>query len=224
MRPLRRNTLYARIDRFKSSIGDESHRSRPLSRSPSSSQRRLPVLPGDLTPPALEVSGRRGSFSSASKKSGSCARSLMPYRLALDPLLAALPYLFLPDRHDLLEFVDERVASLERLLPVWRRYGYQQRCLPDLQPTCPVLYGDVRDRPAGHRLFRDLPHHPLRHLRVRVVLEVQHPPAVCLVAHHTAEQRDRPALVLPHVVDQPLRVEHRGRYLKQHSLPRSPAE
>src|SRR5438034_984833 len=92
----------------------------------------LPVLPGGLTPPALEVSGRRGSFSSASKKSGSCARSLMPYRLALDPLLAALPYLFLPDRHDLLEFVDERVASLERLLPVWRRYGYHQRCLPDL--------------------------------------------------------------------------------------------
>src|SRR3970040_1873255 len=68
--------------------------------------------------------------SSSPGADGSSATSLgrlAAHRLALDPDLAALPYLLLPDRDDLLEAVDQVVAGLERLLAVRRGHRADQR-------------------------------------------------------------------------------------------------
>src|SRR3970282_906383 len=68
-------------------------------------------------------------WSSSPGADGSSATSLD--RLALDPDLAALPDLLLPDRDDLLEAVDQVVTGLERLLAVRRGDGDEEGRLAD---------------------------------------------------------------------------------------------
>src|SRR3990172_7264889 len=88
--------------------------------------------------------------SSSAGGDGSSATSLgrlAAHRLALDPHLAALPDLLLPDRDDLLEAIDEVVAGLERFPAVRRGDGDERRRLADLQAAGAVLHRDVGDRP-----------------------------------------------------------------------------
>src|SRR3972149_3300348 len=77
------------------------------------------------------------------------------HRLALNPDLAALPDLLLPDGDDLLEPVDEVVTGLERLLAVRRGDGDEKRRLADLQAARAGRHRDVRDWPTGPRLPGD---------------------------------------------------------------------
>src|SRR5205085_4725967 len=82
--------------------------------------------------------------------------------LPLDPDLAALPDLPLPDRDPLLEGIDREAAGLERLAPVRAGRDHQHARLPDLQPADPVLHRDP-PAPPPHGLLPDRPHLPLRH-------------------------------------------------------------
>src|SRR3990172_4398147 len=156
--------------------------------------------------------------SSSPGADGSSATSLdrlAAQRLALDPDLAALPYLLLPDRDGLLEPVDKVVAGLERRLAVRRGDGDEKRRLADLQAARAVLHSDAGDRPAGHRLLGDLSHHPRRHLRVGVVLQVEEAAAPAVVPDDAQKHGYGAALVLAHVLDEPLRVQWTGGDLKQ---------
>src|SRR3990172_2994694 len=73
-----------------------------------------------------------GQYCSSSPGAGGSSATSLD-RLALDPDLAALPDLLLPDRDDLLESVDQVVAGLERLAAVRRGDGDEKRRLSDLQ-------------------------------------------------------------------------------------------
>src|SRR3990170_5320798 len=157
-------------------------------------------------------------WSSSPGADGSSATSLdrlAAQRLALDPDLAALPDLLLPDRHDLLEPVDQVVTGLERLPAVRRGDGDEERRLADLQAARAVLHRNVRDRPAGHRLLGELAHHARRHLRVGVVLQVEDAAAPAVVPDDAQEYGYGAALVPAHVIDEPLRVQWIGGDLKQ---------
>src|SRR5690348_7288195 len=110
----------------------------------------------------------------ASATRGASRRTLAPPTLlgtALlrpDPDLTAAEALALPDRHDLLQPVDEPVAGLERLRPVSRRHGDADARLPDRDDPRPVQHRDPADRPAPLRLRREAPHLALRHARERL--------------------------------------------------------
>ena len=78
--------------------------------------------------------------------------------LASDPDLSSLEELFLPYRNDLLDSVDAEVTSLERGLPVSRRYRNHQAGFPDLQPTEPVMDRDPGELPQVCQLRQPAAH------------------------------------------------------------------
>ena len=79
--------------------------------------------------------------------------------------------------------------------------------LADLDPADPVVDRDCPEVVALLEVGRDLRHHVLRHLGVRVVLEVEHRSAPRLAAHGAEERRDRPGALVAHLVDDRLERE-----------------
>src|SRR2546423_13985274 len=111
--------------------------------------------------------------------SGGGAADLRP---APDPLLAALVGLLLPERDALLERVDRVLARGERVLTVRGGDRDHDARLADLDSPRAVMDGDLAEVVALLEFRGDLGHHLLRHLLVRLVVEVQHGMAAGLYA------------------------------------------
>src|SRR5882724_3569397 len=102
--------------------------------------------------------------------------------MSLDPFLAVVPDLFLPDRDDLLNAVDGVVTRVKRFSAVAGRDRDEEARLADLEAPGAVHDSNAGDCEPGTDLVGDLLHLLNRHLRVGVVFEVPHAPAEVLVA------------------------------------------
>src|SRR5437867_10717261 len=91
-----------------------------------------------------------------------------------DPLAAAHPDFFLPDRNDLLEAVDGVVAGGESLSSMLRGNRYRHRRLTQLDPSHPVPDCEAVRVPPMTDLVCDLAHLSDRHLRIGLIFEVAH--------------------------------------------------
>jgi len=132
--------------------------------------------------------------------------------MIFDPDRAVVGVLLLPDRHDGLELVDRGARGLERGVSMWRAGGDDDRDLADGEVTDPVMHDEAQRRVLRLKSLRDLAHLRLRHLGVRLVLEVGHAFAAAPVADRTEEQHDAAEAGVAHrgerVVDRKWRRRH----------------
>src|SRR6266851_4350868 len=84
-------------------------------------------------------------------------------RAVVDPGLAFGVDLFLPDRHGVLQLVNQPLAGIERLTAMRRCHGNYYADLPDAQRASAVDNREVRDRPSAAGLLSEFLHLLVRH-------------------------------------------------------------
>ena len=110
----------------------------------------------------------------------------------MDPLLGPVgPDLFLPDRDDFLEGVDQPAARLERLLAVRAAHGDNHADVSEVEMTDAVDQRHVDDRPAAAGFGLQLGHFLLGHAGIRLVLERRGPALTRQLAHRPEERANR---------------------------------
>src|SRR5260370_10517593 len=120
-------------------------------------------------------------------------------RLAIRPYCSIFKVFFLPDRHRLLERVNDPPASLKRRVPVSPSHHDQHACLPDLQPPQPVDDGRSPHPKTRPRLRRQRLHLLQRHGFIGFIVQIERPPPARVVPHHAVENHRRavPLLLQP---------------------------
>src|SRR5215831_4845024 len=109
--------------------------------------------------------------------------------LQSDPDLTVLEELLLPDGHRRLEGVDGETTGVESLCSMGRGDSDHHARLADLETPDPVHESDTaHSRPALAYRRGDFAHLGCRHGRVRLVLEILHPPPAGLLPHHAREE------------------------------------
>src|SRR2546421_2077783 len=130
---------------------------------------------------------------------------LKTLRAVVDPGLAFGVDLFLPDRHRVLQLVDQPLAGVERLPPMRGRHGDHHADLSHLQGPNPVDHRDVRDRPPPAGLLREAFHLFARHRPIGLVHQCPHLLAARMLADDPLEQHQRPV----RIAADPIRNGHR---------------
>src|SRR5207249_11477568 len=99
-------------------------------------------------------------------------------RVALRPVVdPGLPFridLFLPDRHGVLQLIDQPLAGVERLSPMGRRHGDHHADLPHLKRAGTMDDRQVQNRPATASLVPEILHLLGRHRAVGLVDQRAH--------------------------------------------------
>src|SRR5438874_7229927 len=128
-------------------------------------------------------------------------------RAVVDPGLALGVNLFLPDRHRVLQFVDEPLAGVERLAAMGGRHGDHHADLSHLQGPNPVDHRDVRDRPPPAGLLREVFNLCARHRPIGIVHQCTYPLAARMLADNPLEQHQRPVRIAADPIRNGGRVE-----------------
>src|ERR1700730_13318330 len=112
-------------------------------------------------------------------------------RAVVDPGLAFGVDLFLPDRHRVLQFIDQPLAGIEGLTAVRGRHGDYHADLPHMQRAGPMHDGEVCDMPPPAGLLREVLHLLLRHRPVGLVNQRPNLLAARMLADDALEQHQR---------------------------------
>ena len=145
-----------------------------------------------------DINGLRGTMTKGGLKRNPqpvrrapAPRRRRPTLLSADPYGAAPIVFLLPDRHELLQPIDEPVAGLECLGAMARAHRDADAGFADRHHAHPMHHRDAPDRPSAPCLARQRPHLPHRHRGERLVLEAGHAPARVLVARGAEEEHGR---------------------------------
>src|ERR1039458_5386650 len=143
-------------------------------------------------------------------------RQLPRKRLAVGPHRPLGKRLLLPDRHRLLQRVDQPPARLERRSPVRGRHHDQHARLAHHQAAQPMNRRHIPHPKSLHRL-RAQPLHLLQpHLAVRLVVQIQRLPPARIVAHNAVEHAHCAVAARLHRRDNRLRRNRSIHNLNQH--------
>src|SRR5260370_15621986 len=128
-----------------------------LSRKPSTTvtQAQAQELAGDETRTRDHLLGRQALYQLSYSRVAANSSGLRP---VVDPGLAFGVDLFLPDRHGVLQLIDQPLAGIEGLTAMRRRHGDHHADLPDLKRTCAVDDREVQDAPPPAGLFGEAFH------------------------------------------------------------------
>src|SRR5260370_9826801 len=125
-----------------------------LSRKPSTTVTQAQELAGDETRTRDHLLGRQALYQLSYSRVGANSTAL---RAVVDPGFAFGVDLFLPDRHRVLQLVNQPLAGIERLTAMRRCHGNYHADLPDAQRTGAVDNREVRAGPSAPGLLTAFP-------------------------------------------------------------------